>query len=78
MQTKIPGTPLRKGLVVLVLFTLLAAGSRNHESAAGQSEIKNGDKPMLAEKIDHQTKAIMPSIDAKAPAEFETATFGLG
>ena len=78
MKTKIPVTPLRKGLVVLVFLTLLTTGTRNHESAAGQSEIKNGDKTMLAEKLDYQTNTIMPSLDAKAPAEFETATFGLG
>ncbi len=78
MKTKIPGTPLRKVLVGLVLLALLTAGAQIHESSAGQSEIKNGDKTMLAGKIDTQSNAIMPSIDAKAPTEFETATFGLG
>ncbi|MCP3953621.1 MAG: hypothetical protein GY697_15600 [Desulfobacterales bacterium] len=78
MKTKPTDIPTIIVLVGLVLLTLLASGTQNHASAAGQSGIINGDKAMLAEKQDYQIDAAVPSIDAKAPAELETATFGLG
>jgi hypothetical protein len=78
MKTKIAGTPVKRVLVALVMLTLVATGMPNHEASAGQPETNIKDKNMLAEKQIYQTDATIPSIDANAPAEFETATFGLG
>ena len=66
-----------KVLAVMVMLTLLAACTQNRESSAGQPAMKNGEKNMLTAKQVYQTGAV-PPIDAEAPAEFETATFGLG
>ncbi len=77
MKTKIPGTPVKKILVLLAMLTLLAAGTQNRESSAGQPTMNNGEKSMLAAKQVYQAGAV-PPIDAQAPTEFETATFGLG
>jgi hypothetical protein len=78
MKTKTAGTPAKRILVALVMLTLVATGMPNHEASAGQPETNKKDKHMLAEKQIYQTEAAIPAIDAKAPAEFETATFGLG
>ena len=78
MKTKKPCHPVLKVLVGLAIFTLSAAGFQNRVSAAGQPEMNNGDKTMLAEKQVYQADTTVPLLDAKAPAEFETATFGLG
>lgn len=77
MKTKIPGTPVKLALGLLVTLTLLAADSRRRESSAGQPAMNSGEKMMLAEKQVYHTGTV-PPIDAEAPAEFETATFGLG
>ena len=77
MKTKISGTPAKMALGLLVSLTLLAAGSWNREPSAGQPAMNSGEKMMLAEKQVYQTVTV-PPIDAEAPAEFETATFGLG
>jgi len=77
MKAKIPGTPATVALGLLVMLTLLAADAWNRESSAGPPAMNSGEKMMLAEKQVNQTGTV-PPIDAEAPAEFETATFGLG
>jgi len=67
-----------KVLAVMVMLTLLAACTQNRESSAGPPEINIEGKTMQAETQAYQTGATLPAIDAKIPAEFETATFGLG
>ena len=78
MKTETLGVGVIKVLAVLVMLTLLAACTQNRESSAGPPEINIEGKPMQAETQVYQTVVTMPAIDAQIPAEFETATFGLG
>ena len=77
MRMIISDTLVKMALGLLVMLTLMAAGSRSRESSAGQSAMNTGEKMMLAKRQVYQTGTV-PPIDAEAPAEFETATFGLG
>ena len=78
MKIKTLGLVVIKVLAVLVMLTLLAACTQNRESFADPPEINIEGKPMQAETQVYQTVATLPAIDAQIPAEFETATFGLG
>jgi hypothetical protein len=78
MKTKTRGIAMIKVLAVLVMLPMLAACTQNRESSAGPPEINNGGKTMPAETQAYQTVATLPAIDTQTPAEFETATFGLG
>ena len=78
MKIKTLGLVVIKVLAVLVMLTMLAACTRDRESSAGPPEINNEGKTMQAETQAYQTGATLPAIDTQTPAEFETATFGLG
>ncbi len=78
MKAKTLGLVVIKVLAVLVMLTLLAACTQNREPSTGPPEVNNEGKTMQAETLVYQTVATMPAIDTQTPAEFETATFGLG
>lgn len=77
MVTKKTGVALFKILLGLVMLTPLTACSQNREPA-GRPEAKTKGGGLTSGAQVDRAKVPIPPIDAAAPAEFETATFGLG
>ncbi len=77
MTIKPKSAALVKVIPLLIMLALLTACSQNRESAGQPGPKMKGDA-MLAEKQIDRVKVSIPPIDAAAPAEFESATFGLG
>lgn len=65
-------------LLVLALMALLSACNQNRESSAAQPDRNAGNHKMYAQARDIQKTDMLPAIDNLVPAEYETATFGLG
>jgi len=65
-------------LPVLVLMALLTACNQNRESSAAQPDRNTGNHKMYAQDQAIQKTDMLPAIDARVPAEYKTATFGLG
>ena len=69
---------LRTVLPVLALMALLTACNQNRESSAAQPDRNTGNHKMYAQAKDIQRTDMLPAMDKLAPAEYKTATFGLG
>jgi len=65
-------------LPVLALMALLTACNQNRESSAAQPDRNTGNHKMYAQGEATQTIDRTPAIDKLVPAEYKTATFGLG
>ena len=69
---------LGRVLLVLALMVLLTACNQNRESAGTRPDRNTGNHKMYAHAQDIQKTDMLPAIDKLAPAEYKTATFGLG
>jgi len=65
-------------LPVLALMALLTACNQNRESSAAQPDRNTGNHKMYAQDQVIQRTDMLPAIDKLTPAEYKTATFGLG
>ncbi|GEM_PF-799208 len=78
MKSSNPYAWLGTVLPVLALMALLTACNQNRESSAAQPDTNTGNHKMYAQAQDIQKTDRLPAIDKLAPAEYKTATFGLG
>jgi hypothetical protein len=78
MKTRNQYVWLKTVLPMLLLMALLTACKQNRDASAGQPNKNTGNHTMYANAQTIETAAALPAIDTLAPAEYKTATFGLG
>lgn len=78
MSMQTTGTVPLRGLIILMLAVFITACNQNRESSAGQPDKNTGNHNMYAQAEAIQSTERLPAMDKLVPAEYKTATFGLG